>query len=184
MLKASGADAARSTSPRPKFAAMAIRKVGRDRLASDPVPQQHGGLRGLRCCSRPGSRRPLGIITTQYLIDPTDPRFQSHPSVLEWKAFMAKYYPDGNLTDSNNMYGYVAAQALVQVLRQCGDDLTRANVMRQAASLRDYGAGGILPGIKINTSADDFAPIQSEQLVRFDGKQWVPFGESCREVMP
>ena len=97
--------------------------------------------------------------------------------MVEWRAFMAKHYPEGNLTDSNNIYGYVVAQGLVQVLKQCGDDLTRANVMKQAASLKDFTPKLLLPGIKINTSPTDFAPVQQEQLVRFDGKQWVPFGE-------
>jgi len=175
MLKASGADAYFNIAT-PKFAAMAIRRAAD--IGWKPLQYLNNTAASVGAVLEPaGLDKSVGVITTQYLIDPTDPRFQNHPSVLEWKAFMAKYYPEGSLSDSSNMYGYVAAQTLVQVLRQCGDDLTRANVMRQAASLKDFVPVGILPGIRINTSAEDFAPIQSEQLVRFDGRQWVPFGE-------
>jgi len=90
---------------------------------------------------------------------------------------MAKYYPDGGTTDINNVYGYTAAQTLVQVLKQCGDDLTRENVMRQAANLKEFEATTLLPGIRINTSPTDFYPIEQVQLIRFDGKTWVRFGE-------
>ena len=95
----------------------------------------------------------------------------------DWRAFMAKYYPEGKLTDMFNVSGYAAAQTLVQVLKQCGDDLTRANVMKQAANLKNLQLDAMLPGIKINTSPTDFAPIEAEQLARFDGKEWVRFGE-------
>ena len=95
----------------------------------------------------------------------------------DWKAFMAKYYPEGDLKDASNVFGYTAAQGLVQVLRQCGDNLTRENVMRQAANLKDLQLALALPGIKVNTSPSDFAPFQQEQMVKFDGKQWVRFGE-------
>ena len=90
---------------------------------------------------------------------------------------MKKYYPDGNLADASNFYGWAVAQTLVQVLKQSGDNLTRENVMKQAASLKDFVLSATLPGIKINTSATDFAPFESVQLIRFDGKQWVRFGE-------
>jgi branched-chain amino acid transport system substrate-binding protein len=90
---------------------------------------------------------------------------------------MKKYYPDGNLQDASNVYGYAAARTLVQVLKQAGDNLTRENIMKQAASLKDFDPGTSLPGIKINTSAKDFAPISAIQLVRFDGKTWALFGE-------
>jgi branched-chain amino acid transport system substrate-binding protein len=95
----------------------------------------------------------------------------------EWRAFMKKYYPEGSLIDSFNVYGYSVARTLVQVLKQCGDNLTRENVMKQAASLKDFDTGVGLPGIKINTSATDFAPIESVQLMKFNGKTWVMFGE-------
>jgi len=90
---------------------------------------------------------------------------------------MKKYYPDGNMADVLNVYGYAAAQTLVQVLKQCGDDLTRENIMRQAASLKNLEIPVLLPGIKVNTSPTDFYPIEQLQLARFDGKRWVLFGE-------
>ena len=96
--------------------------------------------------------------------------------MLEWRAFMKKYYPDGNLTDSSNVYGYSAARTMVQVIKQAGDNLTRENIMKQAASLKDFETGTALPGIKINTSPTDFAPISAVQLMKFDGKTWVLFG--------
>lgn len=95
----------------------------------------------------------------------------------EWRAFMKKYYPEGDLADLSNVVGYGAAYTLVHVLRQCGDDLTRENVMRQAAGLKDFKGPTSLPGIKLNTSPTDFAPTKSMQLVRFDGKTWVPLGD-------
>ena len=90
---------------------------------------------------------------------------------------MQKYYPGGDLTDNTNVYGYAVAKTLAQTIKQAGNDLTRANVMQQAASLKNFEVDVLLPGIKINTSASDFAPIESVQLARFDGKTWVRFGE-------
>src|ERR1035437_5303084 len=119
----------------------------------------------------------IGLISTAYLKDPLDSGWKDDKGMKDWYAFMAKYYPDGDLKDGGNVFGYAAAQTLVQVLKQCGDNLTRENVMKQAASLKDLQLAILLPGIKINTSPTDFAPIQAEQLIRFDGKQWVRFGE-------
>jgi branched-chain amino acid transport system substrate-binding protein len=90
---------------------------------------------------------------------------------------MDKYYPAGDKKDASNVYGYNVAMGLVQVLKQCGDNLTRENIMKQAASLKDFDLPMLLPGIKVNTSPTDFAPIEQEQLIRFDGKMWVRFGE-------
>ena len=90
---------------------------------------------------------------------------------------MKKYYPDGNVTDGFNVYGYTAAQTMVQVLKQSGSDLSRANIMKQAANIKDLALPMLLPGIKINTSPTDFYPIQQEQLAKFDGERWVLFGE-------
>ena len=97
--------------------------------------------------------------------------------MLEWRSFMKKYYPEGNLADGLNVGGYGAAFTLVHVLRQCGDNLTRENVMRQAASLKNFSGPTSLPGIAVNTGPTDFAPTKSMQPVRFDGKTWVPFGD-------
>jgi branched-chain amino acid transport system substrate-binding protein len=95
----------------------------------------------------------------------------------EWRAFMTKFYPEGNTDDVFNAYGYTVAQSLVHVLKQAGSDLSRANVMKQAASIKDLALPLFLPGIKINTSPTDFYPLEQEQLARFDGERWVLFGE-------
>jgi hypothetical protein len=117
------------------------------------------------------------IISTAYLKDPTDPAWKNDPGVKTWQAFMDKCYPDGDKSNANNVYGYVLAQNMVQVLKQCGDNLTRENVMKQAASLKDFSTDMMLPGIKANTSADDFFPIEQMQLMKFNGEAWELFGE-------
>jgi ABC-type branched-subunit amino acid transport system substrate-binding protein len=117
------------------------------------------------------------IISSAYLKDPTDPSWKDDAEVKEWQAFMDKWYPEGDKTNSNNVYAYAVAQTLVEVLKKCGDDLTRENVMKQAASLKDYSPKMLLPGIKINTAPDDFYPIEQMQLMRFDGEAWRLFGD-------
>jgi hypothetical protein len=124
-----------------------------------------------------GLEKAVGLVSINYAKDPADPAWKDDKAVKDYFAFMKKYYPDGNPIDSNNPYGYGAAQTLVQVLKQCGDDLTRENVMRQAANLKNFELPMLLPGIKLNTSPSDFYPIEQVQLVRFDGKTWVRFGE-------
>ena len=110
-------------------------------------------------------------------MDPTDPNFQKTKGFSAWSDWMDKYQPGGDKKDNFNVYGYTVAQTLVQVLKQCGDNLTRENVMKQAASLKDFAPNTLLPGIKINTGPKDFAPIESVQLQRFNGKEWIRFGE-------
>ena len=117
------------------------------------------------------------IISSAYLKDPTDPAWKDDAEVKEWQAFMDKWYPEGDKTNSNNVYAYAVAQTVVEVLKQCGDNLTRDNIMKQAASLKDYSPKMLLPGIKINTGADDFYPIEQMQLMRFDGEAWRLFGD-------
>jgi hypothetical protein len=124
-----------------------------------------------------GAEASVGAITTQYIKDPTDPQWKDDPGMKDWRAFMAKYYPDGKTDDAFNVYGYTVAQTMVQVLKQAGSDLSRPNLMKQAASLKDFSLPLLLPGIKINTSATDFYPIEQEQLAKFDGERWVLFGE-------
>ena len=118
-----------------------------------------------------------GILTAAYLKDPTDKQWQGHQGYIEWLDWMKKYNAQGNVNDSFNVYGYTVAQTLMATLKQCGDDLTRANVMKQAASLKNLSLPMLLPGIKINTSPTDFYPIQSVQLQRFKGETWELFGD-------
>jgi branched-chain amino acid transport system substrate-binding protein len=118
-----------------------------------------------------------GIISSQYLKDTSDPQWKNDAGMKAFDEFLTKYFPEGNRIDGAVMYGYTVAQGIVHVLKQCGDDLTRANVMKQAASIKDLQLGGLLPGIKVNTSATDFAPIAQVQLVRFKGEAWERFGE-------
>uniref|UniRef100_UPI00132FD71D ABC transporter substrate-binding protein n=1 Tax=Escherichia coli TaxID=562 RepID=UPI00132FD71D len=99
------------------------------------------------------------------------------PPVVKWRAFMDKYYPDGDKGNANNLYGYVQAEAMVQVLKQCGDKLTRENVMKQAANLKNFHSDLMLPGVMVNTSPDDYFPIEQMQLMRFNGEAWELFGD-------
>jgi hypothetical protein len=124
-----------------------------------------------------GLQNAKDIISTAYLKDPTDPAWKDDPGVKAWQAFMDQYYPTGDKLDLNNVYGYAAAQTMVQVLKQCGDDLTRDNIMKQAANLKNFSSDVMLPGIKINTSPDDYFPIEQMQLMKFDGAAWHLFGD-------
>jgi len=160
----------------PKFAAQAIRKAYD--IGWKPVQYLNNVSASIASVLNPaGLEKSVGIITTSYLKDQADPTYKDDKGMNAWRAFMAKYYPEGNVGDSGNVSGYGNAQTLVQVLKQCGDNLTRENVMKQAANLKNFESDVLLPGIKINTGPDDFAPIQSVQLARFDGKAFVRFGE-------
>jgi ABC-type branched-subunit amino acid transport system substrate-binding protein len=160
----------------PKFAAQAIKKAAD--IGWKPVHLLNNVSSSVGAVLKPaGLDASKGIITTAYLKDPTDPQWKNDQGFKDWVAFMDKYYPDGNKADVFNVYGYSVAQSLVQVLKQCGNDLSRANVMKQAASLKDFGVPMLLPGIKISTSPTDFYPIEQEQLQKFDGERWVLFGE-------
>ena len=173
-IKGSGADVFINIST-PKFAAMAIRKVAE--LGWKPVHYMNSTTASVAAVLQPaGLDNSTGVITTLYLKDPTDPEWATDPAFKEWLAFMKKYYPDGNLADSLNVYGYSVAQNLVMVLKACGDNLTHENIMKQAANMKNLQLPMALPGVLINTSADDFAPFSTEQMVRFDGKRWVPMG--------
>jgi branched-chain amino acid transport system substrate-binding protein len=174
-LKASGADVLFDITT-PKFASQAIRKVYD--LGWKPVHYINNISISVGAVLTPaGLEKSAGLITTQYLKDPTDKAWENEPAVKEWSVFMKKYFPEGSLTDASNLYGYAAAQTLVQLLKQCGDNLTRENVMKQAASIKDLQLGVALPGVKVSTSATDYAPFKAMQLARFDGTQWVRFGE-------
>ena len=174
-LKASGADTFFNITT-PKFAAQAIKKAAE--IGWKPVHYLNNVSISVSAVMQPaGLENGIGILTAQYGKDPTDPQWANDPGMLEWTAFMKKYYPSGNLADSSNVYGYGVAMTLVQVLKQCGDNLTRENVMKQAASL-DMALPMLLPGVMIKTAADDFYPIEREQLSRFDGKTWILFGKT------
>jgi len=172
-LQSSGATVLFNNST-PKFAAQAIRKVFD--VGWKPTQFLMSVATSVSAVMEPaGFEKGQGIITAQYLKDPNDPQWQDDAAMKEWRAFMQKYYPDGNLGDSFNVYGYATAQTLAQVLKQCGDDLSRENIMKQAASL-DMTLPLLLPDIHIHTSAKDFSPIKQMRLARFEGKQWVLFG--------
>ena len=174
-LQGSGADVFVNITT-PKFAAQAIRKV--HDIGWKVAHYLNNVSVGVGSVLTPaGLDKSVGLISTAYIKDPTDTQWANDPAMKEWVEFMKKHYPEGSLIDNTNVYGYTVAKTLVQVLKQCGDNLTRENVMKQAASLKDFAPDTLLPGIKINTSATDFAPIQSVQLMKFDGKTWVRFGE-------
>ncbi len=160
----------------PKGAAQAIRKVGE--LGWKPKFFLANVSTSVAAVLKPaGLENAKDIISTAYLKDPTDPAWKDDPGVQTWRAFMDKYYPDGDKTNSNNIYGYAVAQTMVQVLKQCGDDLTRENVMKQAANLKNFASDVMLPGIRINTGPDDFFPIEQMQLMKFNGESWELFGD-------
>ena len=174
-LQASGADVFVNITT-PKFAAQAIRKVYD--IGWKPVHYLNNVSIGIGSVLTPaGLEKSVGLLTVAYLKEPTDKQFENDAAMTQWREFMKKYYPDGSLIDNLNVYGYSVGQTIAQVLRQCGDNLTRENVMRQAANMKRYRVETLLPGVVVDTGADDFAPIESVQLQRFNGKEWVRFGE-------
>jgi branched-chain amino acid transport system substrate-binding protein len=173
-LKASGADIFFNEAS-PKFAAQAIKKVAE--LGWKPVHLLASISASVGSVLKPaGLENSIGILSTGYLKDPTDPTWKNDPAVKEWAAFMDKYYPEGDKTSTFTVYGYLTAQTMVQVLKQCGDNLTRENVMKQAANLKDLELTMLLPGIKINTGPNDYYPIKQMQMSRFNGEHGVLFG--------
>lgn len=159
----------------PKFAAQAIKKVAE--IGWKPMHFLNNVSASIGSVIKPaGFDNAQDIISVAYLMDAVDPQWKDDPAMKGFDTFLAKYFPDANRADGGVMVGYNAAQTLVQVLKQCGDNLTRANVMKQAASLKDFRSSNLLPGIKINTSATDFAPIEQVQLERMKGERWELFG--------
>ena len=160
----------------PKFAAQAIKKIGE--LGWKPAHYINNVSTSVATVMKPaGYENSQGILTAAYLKDPTDPQYVNDKDFQEWKAFMQKYNPNGNLLDGSNGYAYAVSNLLHTVLKQCGNDLTRANVMKQAASVKDLQLPMIITGIKVNTSPTDFYPIQSVRLARFKGETWEQFGD-------
>jgi branched-chain amino acid transport system substrate-binding protein len=159
----------------PKFAAQAIRKAAE--IGWKPTLFLASISNSVGSVLRPaGLENAKGILSTNYLKDPTDPAWKDDPAIKEWSAFMDKYFPEGDKTSTFSVYGYLLAQTMVQVLKQCGDELTRANIMKQATSLKNFELGLLLPGIKINTSPTDYFPIEQMQMSRFNGEHGELFG--------
>ncbi len=174
-LKSSGANVFYNVTI-PKFAVQAIKKA--HDIGWKPLHLLNNVSASVDVVLKPaGLEASKDLLTALYLKDPTDPQWKNDQGMKDWLAFMQKYYPDGNTKDAFNVYGYTVAQGLVHVLRQCGNDLSRANIMKQAASIKDLSLPLFLPGIKANTSPTDFYPIEQEQLAKFDGERWVLFGE-------
>jgi branched-chain amino acid transport system substrate-binding protein len=173
-LKASGADVFYDVTT-PKFASQAIKKVSE--IGWKPVHLLNSISRSIGGVIKPvGFDNAQGILTAGYSKDATDPAWADDPEFKRWSDFMDKYYPDGDRSNSSTVVGYAVTETVVQVLKQCGDELTRENIMKQAANLKDLRVGMLLPGITINTGPNDFAPLKQMQMMRFSGERWQLFG--------
>ncbi|MCK1383987.1 ABC transporter substrate-binding protein [Bradyrhizobium sp. 21] len=174
-LKSTGADVFMNITT-PKFAAQAIKKVAE--IGWKPLHFLNNVSASVGSVLKPaGFENSQDIISADYLKDISDSTWNSDPGMKEFVAFMNKYFPDGDKLDHGTIVGYGVAQTLVQILKQCGDDLTRENVMKQAASLKNFRTEVLLPGVQINTSPTDFAPISQLQLEKFKGDKWELFGD-------
>jgi len=169
-LKDSGADVFFNVAT-PKFAAQAIKKIAE--LDWQPLHLLNSVSSSVGAVLKPaGLENAKDIISAQYFKDPTDPRFHNDPSYQDWLTWMQEYYPDGDLLSGLNVYSYCVAQTLVHVLEQAGDELTHANIMRQAANIQNLELPMLLPGIKVNTSPADYFPLEAMQLYQFNGTNW------------
>jgi branched-chain amino acid transport system substrate-binding protein len=174
-LQGSGADVL-LTAAIPKFAAQAIRKIYD--IGWKPTHFLSNVAASIKAVIQPaGPEKAVGILTAAYVKELTDPQWENTPEYKDWLAWMKKYNTAASLADANAVYGYSVTQTMVAVLKACGDNLTRENIMKQAASIHDETLPMLLPGITVSTSADDFAPIKQEQLAKFDGTTWRLFGE-------
>jgi branched-chain amino acid transport system substrate-binding protein len=174
-LQGSGADVLLIAAT-PKFAAQAIRKTFD--IGWTPVRYLTDVSQSIASVIKPaGLDKSKGVITAIYGKDPTDARWKDDPGFKEYAAFIEKYMTPKDLIDYNAVYGFGLGATMIQVLKQCGNDLSRANVMKQAANLKDFELPMLLPGIKINTSPDNFSPIRQEALASFNGESWEQFGE-------
>lgn len=174
-LKASGADAM-IIAATPKFAAQTIRKL--HEIGWKPMTFLSNVSVWMSSVMEPaGLDAGTGILSTAYVKDPLDPAWSNDAGVKGWRDYMARYVPDGDIRDSNYVNGYNSAMVMAHVLKACGDDLSRENIMKQAASIKDLELPMLLPGIKVNTSATDHVPVEQMQFMRFTGKQWERFGE-------
>jgi branched-chain amino acid transport system substrate-binding protein len=160
----------------PKFAVQAIKKA--NDIGWKPLHLLNNVSSSLGTVLKPaGLEASKGLITALYMKEVTDPQWKNDKGFQDWVAWMKKHYPEGALDDQANAYAYSVAQTLVHVLKQCGSDLSRENIMKQAASIKNLELPMLLPGVKINTGPTDFAPIEQEQLAKFDGERWAIFGE-------
>jgi branched-chain amino acid transport system substrate-binding protein len=174
-LQASGADTL-ITAATPKFAAQTIRKV--HSLEWKPVHFLTNVSASISAVLEPvGFDKSIGIISTGYAKDPTDTAWKDDAGMKEWRAFMKAYLPDADPNDGNYVYGYGVSMTLIQVLKQCGNDLSRENIMKQAASLKHLQLPTLLPGVRVNTSPTNYHPIVQQQLMKWDGQTWVRFGD-------
>ncbi|MDA9412989.1 MULTISPECIES: ABC transporter substrate-binding protein [unclassified Bradyrhizobium] len=160
----------------PKFGAQTIKKTAE--LGWKPLQIITNVSASVGSVMKPaGFEASQGVLSAAYAKDGADPRWNDDPGMKKWSEFLDKYMPGADKTDASIVYGYGAAQTLAKALEQCGDDLTRANLMKQAASLKDFAPDTLLPGVKINTGPNDFAPISQLQMQRFKGEKWEQFGE-------
>jgi branched-chain amino acid transport system substrate-binding protein len=174
-MKSVGADILINFST-PKFAVQAIKKVAE--LNWKPMQfVSNVSISNANVIRPAGIENAQGVISAAYVKDPTDPHWENDPGMMAYHQFLAKYLPEISRADSSAMTGYNIALTMAEVLKRCGDDLTRENLMKQAANLKDFEQGSLLPGIKINTSPTDYAPIEQLQLMRFQGEHWSLFGE-------
>jgi len=174
-LKSTGADVFVNITT-PKFAAQAIKKVAE--IEWKPLHILNNVAASVGSVIKPaGYENAQGIISAAYLKDASDPQWDNDPGMKEFLAFLQKDFPEGNKLDASVVVGFGVSQTLVKVLQMCGDNLTRENIMKQAASLKDFRTEVLLPGIKINTGPDDFAPISQLQLMKFNGEKWDLFGD-------
>jgi branched-chain amino acid transport system substrate-binding protein len=174
-LKGTGADVLVNIST-PKFAAQTIKKMAE--LEWKPMHLMTDVSISIGAVMKPaGLEASEGVLSAGYLKDASDPQWKDDDGMKKFMAFVGKYMPGANISDANLVYGYAAAQTMVQVLKQAGDNLTRENVMKQAAGLKDFAPDTLIPGVKINTSASDFAPIEQLKMMQFRNGQWVLFGD-------
>jgi len=160
----------------PKFGAQAIKKLGE--MDWKPMTIISNVSASTASVMRPaGIDNAQGVISAAYAKDVSDPQWADDPGIGAFKQLLAKYLPEANPVDSSALTGYNMAQTMVEVLKRCGDDLTRANVMKQAASLKKFSQDGLLPGVTLTTAADDFQPIEQLQLMQFKGERWQLFGD-------
>ena len=174
-LQASGADTFINITT-PKFGAQAVRKAWDSGWKPLHILNNVSASVGSVLIPA-GLDKSVGLLTLQYYKDPNDPQWKDDPSMLEWRAFMGRYYKDGDPKDASNLYAYVTAQTMVHILKACGNDLTRENVMKQAANIKNLKLPLMLPGMTMNTSPNDYFLIKQGQLAKFTGTQWQGFGE-------